>query len=59
MEDVLDRLLYNAVVVLLYNGMGAYEKLISDTRFRDISFMLAVTTNGVFATKRWVDLVLK
>lgn len=52
LNGVINRLEHNAVVVLLCNGIGAYEELISDERFRNISCMLAVTTNGVYTTER-------
>lgn len=51
-EGVADRLTNDAVVVVLCNGMGAYDELISRPRLSDVSFLLAATSLGAFTTKR-------
>lgn len=53
-EGVFDRLTSNAVVVILCNGMGVYDELMSNRRLTGVSYLLAATTHGVFSTERYV-----
>lgn len=54
LEMVVDRLTSKAVVVVLGNGMGVYDELMSNRRLAGVSYLLATTTHGVFTTARCV-----
>lgn len=52
LHGVVDRLTSDAIVVLLCNGMGVHDELISTERLAGASYLLASTTHGAFTTAR-------
>lgn len=51
-DGIAHRLTDDAVVVVLCNGMGVYDELMSQPRLTDVSFLLAATSHGTFTTQR-------
>lgn len=56
LAEVVDRLTEDAIVVLLCNGMGVHDEVMSNTQLAGFSYLLAVTTHGAFTTRRYARL---